>query len=48
MLHADNPTTPMDEGSQGAKSGLTTTGIVLISVAAIGLIGFAFYKTMKK
>ena len=39
---------PMDEGSQGAKSGLTTTGIVLISVAAIGLIGFAFYKTMKK
>jgi hypothetical protein len=39
---------PMDEGKQGAKSGLTTTGIVLISVAAIGLIGFAFYKTMKK
>jgi hypothetical protein len=41
-------TTPMDEGKQGAKSGLTTTGIVLISVAAIGLIGFAVYKTMKK
>lgn len=40
--------TPIDEGKQGAKSGLTTTGIVLISVAAIGLIGFAIYKTMKK
>lgn len=40
--------TPTDEGRRGARSGLTTTGIVLISVAAIGLIGFAIYKTMKK
>lgn len=41
-------TPPTDGGGQGARSGLTTTGIVLISVAAIGLIGFAIYKTMKK
>ncbi len=39
---------PNDNTRGGSRSGLTTTGIVLISVAAIGLIGFAIYKATKK
>jgi hypothetical protein len=45
----DTSTTPAptDQGAQGAKSGLTTTGIVVISIAAVSLIGFAIYKATR-
>lgn len=39
--------TPTDQGAEGAKSGLTTTGIVVISIAAVSLIGFAIYKATR-